>query len=67
MLFKKKKYDTNTMKLSDLMAFMSYCSFHDSKILLYYCKKQTTQDLVIIKKFIDDELINRKYFDRKKV
>jgi hypothetical protein len=66
MLFKKKKYDTNTMRLSDIMRYMSFVAHnHDSIILLYYCKKQTTQDLVIIKKFIDDELIDRKYFDRK--
>lgn len=65
MLLKKKIYDTNTMKLSDLMAFMCYTTRHDSDLLLYFCKKQNTQDLVIIKKFIDDELIDRKYFEKK--
>lgn len=65
MLFKKKVYDTDGIKLSNLLCFMSYCTTHDSNILYYYLKKINTNNLVIIKKFIDDELIDRDYFDRK--
>ena len=60
-----KKYNTDCIRLSDLLRFMAYSCSRDSRLLLFLLKRIDSSDLVIIKKYIDDVLIDRNYFDRK--